>query len=183
MKKYCLFSLLTIVAASFFISCASLPKKVKPGDTLVIGRVEVKAHDYGIFNGTVLNGTFHSNIELEFTQQDTGIKRNVKPNKDGCFFIKSFKPDTTYGITKVTYEVKNAAQDGGVLNSVVINNPKWFTAADNKIINLGCTYFDFDGSKNWVTINTTNHFYVKQFFQDLEEDSEWYDKDIIDLRQ
>lgn len=182
LKNYFLFCLIAAFNAVFFMSCASLPKTVKSGDTLVIGRVEVKAHDYPVFNGTVMNGTFHSNIVLEFTDYDTGVKRNIKPNKDGCFFIKNFKPNATYGITKVTYEVKNAAQNGGVSCFVNIPSPNWFTPVDNKVINLGCTYFDFDGSRNWVTWNKANHFYVKQFFQDLQDETEWYDKEIIDLR-
>ena len=181
MKKYYLFSLLTIVAACFFMSCASLPKTVKPGDTLVIGRVEVKAHDYSLFSGTNLNGTFHSDVELEISEQVSGRKVTIKPNKDGCFYIKGLKAGYSYAVTKVSYM---ALKDGGggVKMSVNISYPKYFLAIDNKVVNLGCTYYDFDGAKNWVTWETKNHYYVKEFFNDLQEESEWYDKSIVDYR-
>ncbi len=181
MKKSYFFVLCSFVVAILFMSCATLPKTVKPGDTLVIGRVEIKAHDYALYNGYEMNGTFHSDVELELTEQSSGKKRNIKPNKDGCFYIKGLKPECTYGFTKATYKVNHS--NGYAYCWVEIPEPRWFTPIDNKVINIGCTYYDFDGSKHLVSWNTTNHFYVRQFFEDIDEESEWFEKDVIDLRK
>lgn len=179
MKKYCLFSLLTIVAASFFMSCASLPKTLKPGDTLIIGYAEIKAHDFTLYSGTNLNGTFHSDVELEISEQVSGRKVTVKPNREGYFYVKGLKAGYSYAITKVSYMAERDG-GGGVKMTVNVAYPKYFVAIDNKVVNLGCTYYDFDGSKNWVTWVTRNHHQVKVFFESLQDESEWYEKDIVE---
>lgn len=180
MKKSFFLVLCSLVIPILFMSCATLPKTVKPGDTLVIGRVEIKAHDYKMFGEYDMNGIFHSDVELELVEQATGRIRKITPNKDGCFYISRLKANSTYGFKKATYKVFKS--NGYAWCSVDIPEPRWFVASDNIVVNLGCTYYDFDGKNNWASWKTTNHFYVKQFFHDIDEESEWFEKDIIDLR-
>ena len=181
MKKSFNFCLTAIFLSILFMSCASLPKKVKPGDTLVIGRVEIKAHDIESYDGLNMNGVFYSDVELELKEQLHGKTRIIKPNKNGCFYITGLKANYTYGFTKASYYVYKS--DGGYVKmSVDIPEPKWFVASDNIILNIGCTYYYFDGIKKWVTWETKNHYYVKEFFQELDEESEWFSKRIVDWR-
>lgn len=174
----------TVFALSLLLvlsSCASIPKKVKPGDTLVIGRAEIFTHDYAKYNDIDLNGIFHSEMELTLKDMVFGKERIIKPNEDGCFYISGLRAHGTYGFTKVVYSVHN--NDGsGVKMSVNISNPKTFIPYDNIVVNIGCTYYDFDGITNYVTWQTRNHYYVQQFYEDLDQESEWFDKEIVNQR-
>ncbi|MCR5765209.1 MAG: hypothetical protein K6G09_04435 [Treponema sp.] len=181
MKKTSLFVLLACCAALIFSSCASIPKKAKPGDTLVIGRAEVYSHDYISLYGVKVNGELCYNIEITIKDMIHGGEKIIRTNEEGFFCIKGLKPAVSYGITKVLY--KSYGSDGAWFqNSVLINNPETFIPYDNMVLNLGTTHYDFDGKKNWVTWRRMDTEKVKKYFLDLheEEDSEWFNKEIID---
>ena len=181
MKKSLLFSVLTLVIAVSFMSCASLPKKVKPGDTLVIGRVEVKTSGYENFMDVEFNGIFHDGIELTIRDQITGKERTVLPNKDGCFYITGLKAHGTYGISKLKL-TRHGISGAYSWLEFEIPNPKVIIPYDNMVVNTGCLYIYFDYTAGQVSWETKNHFYVNQFFQELEEDSEWFEKKMYNQR-
>jgi len=180
MKKSLLFSLSALFAL-FFLSCASIPKTVNPGDTLVIGRVEITAHDYKRTNDVEINGTYYSEVELTLKDMISGSEKLIKPDENGCFYISGLKAHGTYGFTKVQFLAM--ANDGhGVKLWVDISQPRTFIPYDNQVVNIGCTYYDFNGAKNWVTWDVRNFFYVQECFNDLEDESEWFDKPIVEQR-
>ena len=101
MKKSILFNLLALSAVVFLTSCATLPKKVKPGDSLVIGRVEINVHDYGTFDGINLNETDISEVELVLKDVISGKEKLIRPNKDGFLYITGLTPHRTYAFTQI----------------------------------------------------------------------------------
>lgn len=180
MKK--VFSLISaIFLGSLLVSCASIPKKVNPGDTLVIGRVEVKTHDYIPYEDIKINGTFHEGIEMTVKNVRSNKELIVKSNKDGCFFISNLVAGDTYEITHLKLTVYS---NSGACQwiEVSFSNPRTFVPLDNQVLNIGCTYYDFDGANNWASWQTGNHNYVKEFFKDLPDESEWFEKEIKTLR-
>ena len=180
MKKTSVFILFACFAAVLFASCASIPKKAKPGDTLIIGRAEVYSHDYISLYGVKVNGDLCYNIEITVKDIIHGGEKIFRTNEEGFFCIKGLKPSVSYGITKVLY--KSYGSDGSWFqNYVLINTPETFIPYDNMILNLGTTYYDFDGKNNWVKWRTSDFDKVKDYFLDLEEeeDSEWFSKEII----
>lgn len=179
MKKS-LFFVLMVFCSAFFVSCASLPKTVKPGDTLVIGRAEAYLHDFLQFEDVDFKGRKLSGIEITIKEVNTGKKFITKTNNDGCFIIKNCKPGYSYAME--TFKIFASGNAGGRWVSVSFPNPRVFSAHDNCIVNLGGLYIDFDGKNNWASWEVKNHFYVKQFFEEIDVDSEWHDKEMIDLR-
>ena len=180
MKKSILFAMIAL-CSSILISCASLPKTVKPGDTLVIGRAEAYLHDYLAFEDVDFKGRKLAGIEITIKEVNTGKKFIVKTDNDGCFITTKCKAGPSYALEsfKITVSGNSGAQRS---ISVSFSNPRIFSAHDNCVVNLGGLYIDFDGKNNWATWEVKNHFYVKQFFEELDEESEWHNKQIIDLR-
>lgn len=181
MKKSLLFSFLALCALMLFASCATLPKKVKPGDSLVIGRVEINVHDYGTFDGVNLNETDISEVELVLKDVIYGKEKIIRPNKDGFLYITGLTPHRTYAFTHLKFSVVANDGHGGIFNTD-LPQIRSFIAYDNIIVNIGCTSFDYNGAKSWVSWKTSNYYYVKENFESLDEESEWFDKEILEQR-
>ena len=179
MKKSLLFTMIALCSA-IFVSCASLPKNVKPGDTLVIGRAEAYLHDYLPFADVDFTGRKLSGIEITIKEVNTGKRFVTKTNEDGCFIISRCKPGYSYAME--TFKIIASGNSGARWVTLSFPNPRTFSAHDNFVVNLGGLYIDFDGKNNWATWEVKNHYYVKQFFEELDEESEWHNKEIIDLR-
>lgn len=181
MRKIVLFSLILI--SGLLTSCASIPGKVKPGDTLVIGKVEVKAHDFKYSEKTKidLNATYKQNITLTVKNVVDGKEVQVQTNEDGFFFLKGLKAHNLYYISKVN--VAAYSMSGWQTNLFVnLGNSNSFVAYDNQVINLGSTYYDVDGIKQMWSWQISNYYIVKEYFKELSKDSEWGDKNIVEWR-
>ncbi|MCR4742314.1 MAG: hypothetical protein K5866_05540 [Treponema sp.] len=181
MKKIVFIAL--ILLAGILTSCASIPSKVKPGDTLVVGKMEVKAHDYKYSErtGIDLNATYTYNIEITIKDIISGKEFPVMTNEDGFFFVKGLKAHTPYAISKVM--VTAYSMSGWYTTfGVTLNTPPEFVPYDNQVVNIGATYFDADGSKSYWTSQTSNHYLVKEYFEELSEGSEWASKNIVDWK-
>ena len=70
---------------------------------------------------------------------------------------------------------------GGIFNTD-LPQVRSFIAYDNIVVNIGCTSFDYNGAKSWVSWKTSNYYYVKENFESLDEESEWLNKEIVEQR-
>ena len=181
MKKVFLFSLFTLLAAVLVMSCSSIPKTVKPGDTLVIGRAEAYVHGFKKFQDVKFDGRILGNMEITVREEKTDKKIMVRTDEDGCFIINKCKAHEKYAIEGYKLTVTS---DTGASQSVWVTlyYPPTFIAYDNQVINVGGIYIDFDGENKVATYEVKNHYYVKQFFEDMAAESEWADKPIVDWR-
>ncbi|MCR4954242.1 MAG: hypothetical protein K6A43_09230 [Treponema sp.] len=181
MKKVFPSILLTLLAAVFISSCSSIPKTVKPGDTLVIGRVEAYVHGYKQYEDVKFDGRILGNMEITVRNVKTRKSFVVKTDKDGCFIINNCKPHEQYALEGYKLQIiSNSGYSRTVW--VTLSYPPTFIAYDNQVINVGGIYLDFDGEKNVAFYEVKNHYYVKQFFEDFAAESEWADKPIVDWR-
>ena len=87
MKKS-LFFVLMVFCSAIFVSCASLPKTVKPGDTLVIGRAEAYLHDFLQFEDVDFKGRKLSGIEITIKEVNTGKRFITKTERLGFRILK-----------------------------------------------------------------------------------------------
>lgn len=163
------------------MSCVSIPKKVKNGDTLVIGQVTVNGHGYKVFpeeNNLTLNGFHTDNIEVTIAEWDTGKERKMIIPKDGFFYWTGLKANETYIIKKVEYKV--TAPSGAWVNAWIdqVTNMS-FIPKENTVVNIGINHFDFNGVSNWVEWNRNYWGDTQNHFKGLELDSEWMKKSIV----
>ncbi|MCR4735731.1 MAG: hypothetical protein K5829_12090 [Treponema sp.] len=181
MKKSFLIFMLALLVSLFFISCATLPKTVEPGSALVIGRAESKVHGYNQFEDVDFKGRKLGNMEITVEEESTKKEFIVKTDEEGLFVITKCKPNHSYKLK--TFKFTSASNSGAYRSvSVSFPNSVTFVAKENVVSNIGSIYIDFDGEANMASYQVKNHYYVKQSFLDLDEESEWLEKRIIDLR-
>lgn len=181
MKKSVVFkSLLICMLAVCFASCASIPKKVQKGDTLVIGYVSVASilnnSDNREFGGR--DQTITRNIEVTIENVKNNEKRVVYTDKNGYLFITGLKAHEPYRITKVLFKVNGNA--GSSTTWVNLYNTESFIPYENAVVNIGCTKYIFNQKINQVTYETKDHFRMRSVFKEVSEGSEWADAKIYD---
>lgn len=181
MKK--VLQLFTIIAAvTMLASCASLPKKVKKGDSLVIGQVEVRTLGYENYEDVKFNGTFHDGIELTITDVKTNKEIKVSPDKEGYFYITGLKPHESYRISK--FKLTRYGNSGAsTWIEPDVYDQRTFIAYDNIVVNTGLHAF----TSNWLAkefiYEIKKHNSVKNHFLEQDFDSEWMDKEIVNQMQ
>lgn len=171
----------TILLAVMLTSCLTVPKKVKRGDSLVIGQVGVRVLGAEAFSDIKFNGTFYDNIEIDVTNAKTNHSKMVKPNQKGYFFITGLKPHETYYISRI--KMMRSGNGGTQWVEQSIGPMKSFIAYDNIVVNIGCNLFTFNYLSNEFTYEVRNFNAVKNNFLEAAEDSEWLDKDIVNQMQ
>lgn len=177
-KKINLFTILSLVL--ILSSCASLPKTVKAGEALVIGRAEFVTRNFAPYEGYNVNGDYKSGITLTLSDWDSGKQQKVEVDKDGYFYLTKLNPDHQY--TFVRADLVTAVGSGAYQFWIQMSPPFFFSPKEGSVLNLGTLNLDLDGAKNWATWNYSNHYRVKENFKNLDEDSEWLDMPIIDHR-
>lgn len=181
MKKSLITILMAAIVALSFCSCASIPKKVKEGSSLVIGRLEADVSYYSNNTGIDidLNGTYHREIQLIIENTETGKKTTIRPDKNGYFYLSNLQPNTTYNYVwaQVTVESTSASR---WVNFDIRN---WsFTPYEDTVINLGTLRFALDGQRNRVTWSSYEFPQVAEHFKSVAGNSEWANVDIYDYK-
>lgn len=178
MKKS--FFLLCALLSVFLISCSSVPKTVKSGDSIAIGRIEANLHDYRPFEDVEFKGRKTDGLELTFVDLDASKILHVKPNRDGFLMIKNFIPEHRYvaDSMKITVTGTSGSQVSLTINFTA---KKPFTLYENKVLNLGDVIVDCNGANNSCMLKVNSFVFARQYFKDLceEEESEWYDVEIV----
>lgn len=156
-----------------FISCATLPKTVNSGDTLTIGRIEMELSGY---DDNTFNGKQYSGIEM-YIREPIGSERiTVRPDKEGYFYIKNLKPNTSY----IVCGFKFTARSGAAIEWPDSFWDLFITKDDSCILNIGTYSIKYNSRTNQQEYFNGFPFIVKENFKSLEEDSEWLSKPIID---
>lgn len=182
MKKI-FFSMTVLLLSLISISCASVPKKMKKGDSMVIGKVDVEAVNYPVSVGDVnFNGHYMEGNEIIIRNIKTGKEKSITTDKDGYFYVSGLIPHDTYEITtlKVTHYENSGS---GITVTTEFSSPRQFVVYDNIVVNLGATFYTLDGSTNMTSWEITSYYLVKQYFQEIAAESEWLNAEIIDSRQ
>lgn len=178
MKKS--FILLSILSTLLLISCASVPKSVKPGDTLTIGDVSCVMVGYPNFEDVKTNGTFKEGIEL--TIYDAINKKEVKTvktDKNGFFTITGLKPHITYCITRI--KVTRVGSSGASYSNWADYSPEnaiSFIAYDNLVVNIGSRMFSFNDNSRSVLCSFMDYRQTEKLFKEQAAESEWLTKQI-----
>lgn len=172
--------LVVLAAVAMLSSCASLPKKVKPGEGLVIGRAAFTVQNVAPYEGQKLNGTYKDGIKLTLVDWDTQAKKEIVLDKDGYFYLSNLNPNHQYTFTRADLGIK--LNSGAYEFWIQMGNPKLFSPKEGQVLNLGYLFLTLNGANNSATWDYSSHYLVKENFQALEEDSEWLDMPIVDLR-
>lgn len=173
--------LLGTAVAVMLVSCASIPKKVKPGDTLVIGRIEVDIKGAQNFEDVEFNGRFHDGIELTIMESKTKKEKTIYPDEDGFFYISGLKAHEPYQIKSMKI-TRYGYSGASMWHELPVAGAKNFIPYDNIVVNIGCLNYDIDYEANYYETNYSNYYYVKDCFERLNFESEWFDKEIVDQR-
>lgn len=178
MKKS-LISLLTLLSLTLCLcSCGSIPKKIKEGTSLVIGRLEAEATYYPADGtGIDFNGIYHKSIQLKIINTETGKEVTIRPDKNGYFYLNNLNADQTYNLlwAQVTAESTSATR------WVSFNITNWsFTPYEGTVINLGTIRFALDGQRNRVAWSSYEFDEVREHFESVAKDSEWISIDVYD---
>ncbi len=176
MKK--ILPVLSIFLLAVLSSCATIPQKVKPGDTLVIGNATIEAFGFENTGLGKLSGTIHTGIEITFQNTTTKKERTIRTDSDGNFFLSGLTANQPHRISKVSIKVEGGG--GSTTHTVTFTNSEVFIPYDNTVTNIGCTKYIFDGFKNEVRYECRDHYKMRVAFKDISEDSEWADKTIND---
>jgi len=162
-------------------SCATLPKKVKENDTLVIGQIHCTSSGYKKYKDVEINGTYSTGIEMTVLDTITSREYKVLPDKEGYFYIKNLPTHHACCISFVK-ATRMASSGNGYYVSISIppEQRKLFIPYKNQVVNLGTIDYFFDGSRNWVTWDYKGFSGVNYHFLNLDEDSEWLSKKIYE---
>lgn len=138
-------------------SCSSVPKTIKNGDTLIIGRITIGQND--------------SEYLLVIKEVKSGKAKAVKTDSKGYFLIRGLKAGETYSYVEV--------KEGGGSWIKVPLNMKRFVPFENSVVNLGWMDFSFGGS-SYGSWRFKDYAEVRNFFFRMadQRDSEWFDADI-----
>lgn len=162
-------------------SCSSLPKTVKAGDTLVIGRVTCSLTGYEDYGEVKVNGRYTKGIELKVLDTIDNKEYTVRTDDDGYFYLKNLPPHHACTVTFVKVTKSGVSGNGySVWIDIQPNSRKIFIPYKEMVVNLGTTDYYFDGKKNWVNWENINYTQVSVHFKQLEEKSEWLEKKIYD---
>ena len=166
--------ILLILAGLFFTSCATLPKKVTPNETLLTGCIKATAHGYATYGTSSVNNSKSTKIEITMSDSKDMKVYKIKPNKDGLFVIKGLSAGETYRIRNLKL-ISEGGDGSSAWVFVNFQNHKPITMDSEAITNIGYIAIDFDGKTNYTTWTIDRHYYVEDKFKALaeEEDSEW----------
>jgi len=175
-KSFILLSLLSIL----FVSCASVPKAVKPGDTLVIGNLSCIMLGYKNYEDVNLNGTIKEGVELTIMDlKKYSDVKTVKTDKNGFFVITGLTPHESYCISKI--KISKTGNSGASLTTGLEFTPEnrhGFVAYDNAVVNIGTTTYTFNGRDNWVNWSFDEYWEAERMFKQEAAESEWLTKQI-----
>ena len=178
MKKY-LLTFLSVLLTMIFTSCVSIPKTIKDGSTLVIGKIKVDASgfksdsDYGNINGSYTGGA-------EVTVRDVihGKEIVIHPDKQGFFYTTKLTAHGTYYISKVSITVNG---NKGTRTMWFDFPPQTtFIPYEEAIVNIGNMNVYFNGNTNSVSWEIRDHYKVKKYFDELELETEWNDAQVYE---
>lgn len=170
--------ILALTLVFLLTSCASVPKKIKPGDSLVIGQAKIQSRGYKDTGYGNMNGTFKGGIEITIKDLNTNKEKVIKTDKDGYFFVKGLAPHNPHQISKVKMTV--SGNNGTYSTWVEFTNAEIFIPYDNLVTNIGCTTYIFDGKTNTVWFECRDHYKMRSVFKERSEGTEWQDKKIYD---
>lgn len=176
MKKIGLFGIL-LVLVGVVVSCATLPKEVKEGDTLVIGGFEVQTTGYNDTGYGRIKSEVKGGIKIHVTDAKSGKEYLYTTNKDGYVYMKNLKAHESYYVSKV--EMNVSGSKGTFSTWVDMPKNDIFIPYDRTVVNIGIKYFVFDGENHRVSWETKGHEIVEFDFSCLDVDSEWMSKDIV----
>lgn len=179
MKKSLLIAAV-IAFVAILSSCASIPKKVKDGDTLLIGRTEVYVHDYPDYQDVKINGIYYDHIELTISCVQNNSKKIVRPNKDGYFYITGLTPHYSYYISSAKF---TAGSTSGYYYTITLDMSSYekdFIPYENAVVNMGCLNIDFNGENNYANWSYSRPEIVKANFDTIDSDSQWHDMDYYE---
>ncbi len=181
MKKFS-FLLGIIFSAILLSSCATLPKTVADGDTLIIGQIRCTLSGYDENIGAKLNGVFTKDVEITVLDVNENKEYFYRPDKDGYIFMTNLPPHHACCISKVKVTARAYSGNGGwsVGLDIQPEQRKILIPWDNKVVNMGCLDFYFDGKRNWVNWEYSNHSAVNVHFKQLSDNSEWMMKEVYD---
>lgn len=168
-----------LLSAFLLVSCVSLPKKVKEGDTLVMGRFTVNGFGYDEWKeyNISLNGYHTDNITVTIAEWETGKEKIYQIPNDGYFYWTGLKADELYIIKRIEYKVLH--NSGAYVNAWVDNVTNMsFTPKEETVVNIGVNHFDFNGTTNWSEWNRDYWGDTKNHFVGLGIETEWLSKDI-----
>lgn len=176
MKK----SIFIVLAALILTSCATLPKQVKPNETLLVGCVSTSVFGYKQ-EYKKLNDEKNNKIELTIKDTNSIKEFLVKPNKDGLFIVKGLNPASSYKITRMKLIAET--NDGASWVTIDFPNPTTFKPLYETVNNVGLIRINFNGQTNMCYWSIEDHAYVKRKFLTLakDEESEWAEKEFYNI--
>jgi len=180
MKKV-FFVLGMILSTMILTSCATLPKKVKEGDTLIIGQITCSLSGYDNYEKGKPKGLSKDKIEAKVLDVNTNKEYNVVPDKDGFFFLKNLPAHHACVISYI--KVTRTDPNGSgyyVTFEVPASQRKVMIPYSDAVVNAGTYKYYFDGKRNWVTWENTGNSAVNVHFKQMNEDSEWFEKKMYD---
>lgn len=177
-KKFGILGILLSVL--MLASCASVPKKVKPGTGLVIGRTTFTVQNCAPYEGQKLNGSYKNGVKLTLVDWDTQAQKEILADDEGYFYLPKLNPDHQYTFTRAEVAIK---LNNGVYSFwVQMGNPKFFSPVEGEVLNLGYLFVTLNCQNNMADWDYSSHYLVKENFLEIAEDSEWATMPIEDLR-
>ena len=181
MKK--VFLLLTSLMITFLsISCSSVPKKAASDKPLVIGVMSIYFPEKDSYQGdfdTAVKGAVKNNIEVSVEDIKTKKVYTTKTNSNGLYIFKNLDPNSSYRLTKVSFE--KSGSHGTVARWITLSNYNPFTPIMNSVLNIGEMKYIWQNNK--ITDQFLGNVMVKNYFTKEAADYEWLTKPLINQYQ